>query len=1481
MRRLPALLFAVMALLWGLLAPPALAEQPPARQAPAENAGEVMEWSVLAWPDNGAAVSGAAIYDPGTGVLTLMFEQNMAPFGDWTPENLKLLNCSGPQAREPLIVEIPDWETGTVHREVLGYRPGYECGRARLVRQTIDGLPRTFMVYNTPNVTIGEDRITFRIEGADAYIRNIEGQVVSAVIEATLLRDPDDPARFEGPARSEQVRRRVELGGTVLGGGTTSGTGRMVWYRKRIPEIHDVFVLEDQLARNELDEPLYPYPFGDDPKARARGKTARTIFVVGRNLPRSFSAPLRLASADPRISLRLDAIDGAPGNVGTERARFAKGWARFAARSGKTRDGLEAVILKARLAKGVLGGRKGFSLNGARALWKLDFGDAEGRLDFLRVVAPPEGAGPGGGKLEKTSVAYVNDAIRLRITLANRFPIEQLDLELGPPEILQIDLKRAGLGPATMPRAVLSLKRSDTDPRVYLSDPLHVVERDDTGQDRPPGDSGLILRVATPSQVLGKLDDRRIRLQPAYSALDVETSPDEVGGSFVKALKRAAACSGADVAGVDWDRLTTRKEKDISNLLITEFGTRSVPVSHGDHAAMLLLRDEFIRRMKSARKQYRTIAGDDRLILGLMRSINPLTLDRSAPLYRVPVPDPEDLSTTMSFGRFLFLNDDLSPEQRIRPARTAIGELVRAITVSLKMAEAIDDCDIEGLLQLTGSGFGAVVRGLEPKLMRARYDRAHKRLKIEPDVLGRAAVRNLSVLADAVRAQRAYSRADTDYALAIGAAALSGGASAVLGEGLLASASAFAVDVAVSGVSGAANWADYLASRKELRFALGASAVLGTDRLDTAELEKVGWDDVLFQSMLDALGVATGVAADAVSIAKAASAADAVEMIARGEQIAQSLARDTGRALDPAEAADLAAFLGHAKSKALTRGRASLTDLEREILERAESRARLTSLVEGAPAGSGLRGAEAGTEEVAAARGGDFGEALPGAASAPDDLTDTVILANPPRTGDDLTDTVILKDPNATLRGTPEELADGVKRSDAARREFQNAPTERFSPRDEAAMADTVRQDAPTERFSPGEAGGAASDKRLRAGGDKATTGGTRTARFEQPEFPPLTESRSAAATATEGADTVILKNPPRTGDELARMGVPGTPPRTADDFVKTAPPRIRAGAPAAGGAHATPLPIGPIASGTPYRARISAPGGPPVELALEKRLGAGGYNEVFSLAGRDDAVARISLRPAEGPDLDEFGRRFLEKVLPAGQPRSAAPIDIVRRIDDIPGLPGGRIARIRSADPHLDGKTIEILERLPEGAASAQIARQGGMTPGQAAAFDEGMRWLNRRGLVWLDNHPGNFAFRNLGGDNWQMVVLDPGGIVPARASDLGNAATTAAKVQRILDSPPPEFRSAFDFGNMEMRWQVKREVIQEEVLPGRVDLGAVGIPSADRMPFFAASIETFPELARLRALDDAAAEQARAALKARKDLIPRVNPKTGEPLQ
>ena len=1412
----------------------------------AANAQEVMEWTIETTITDQRSSTGAdgqpdirlaerkffgtASYDPRSGVMTLVFEQAGLPIGE--PERL---NCAGPQEAKWETIEAIDIDGNVISSFEVPTAYSVECGNARIVeRIDRDGIPRFFIVHSTRNVTVEPDRIQVTLTGKDAFIKNIGNSIVFLETTFSLARDIADPNRFAGTFYREE--RRWNSPDPGMPGRRlieSSYSGQTVWTRRLRPEIHDVFVLEDQRARNELDQPYYPYPFGDDPGARSAGKTTRTVFVVGKNLPRRFRDVDVLGSMDPRVQLRLDAIAGEASNVGPVLSLFDQGWKTYGKRSGKPPDGLEAVILEARLKDGVLPGPKGFVLNGARATWTLDFGDAEGQIVFLRETRAAEQAEGGRPENEQTTVAYIHDEIRVRLELANSYPVERFEIELGPEDILQIDLKREDLGPATLARPRLILQRSQDNPRLYLSETVFVVEREDSGQDRPEGPSGTILRVNTPSRVLARLSDTRFRLRPGYATLQVETSPDEIGGSFLAALRRGARCANLPVE-TDWDRMTTRKVADISNVILTEFGTRSIPVSLGDHAAMLLLRDEFLRRMKDTRRQYRIIAGDDRLLLGLLRGINLLTvdLDRNV-LYRMPVPDPETEGGTIEFGYFvsdvfgpaLRLNDEAKLRALVRPARTAIAGLLDAIDRSLAMATEVGDCDIEKLLELTGTGFAAVIRGLEPKLMRSRYNRARSRMEIEPDIIGRSAVRNLSVLAEAVRAQQAYSDTDTQFALAIGAAALGGGASLLLGEGILATASAFAIDLAAGTVSSAMTWNDYVRSNRELRFALGAAAVLGTDRLDTAELNAIDWYDVALSTYLEAMGVAAGVAADAISAIKAVRGAEAAEMVARGERIAKSLASGSKSSLSAAEAADFGAFLSNAKNKALTNGTEALSEMERRALARAQETVQRDSPAEMMLAEVRARPAETDPGDFGrrADASGDFGSAGPGTAGSPFD--DGFI----PETGIGLDDldsatapTVILDPANApTVRLGP----DGT-------------PTMRLGPDRAGAALDPAN--APTVILDPANA------PTVRLGPD-----GTPTMRQPRPGTPGLDD--------TLRADTPTLRGTPEELAEIVRKNEPAVPPAAR----------------AAGTPGPRPAAVAPGNAEPAERLGFLAGDGRLVELSLGEKLGEGGYNEVFALAGRDDAVVRLSLKPAGGPDLDGIGRRLLEP-LAGGQ----APIDILRRIEDIPGVPGGFIESLPSPDSQYAGRTLEIVERAPEGAAKAQIARQGGMTAGQAAAFDEAMRHLNRNGLVWLDNHPGNYSFRPLGGDRWQVVVIDPGGIVPAVPSDIGDAAATAAFVQRALDAPPDDLKAAFDIGNMKYRWKAKREVLQEEILPGRVDLEALGLPDASQMPFVATGSEPFAELSRLRALDDAAAAQARAELRARGGLIREVNPKTGAPL-
>ncbi|NOX73793.1 MAG: hypothetical protein GXP03_09305, partial [Alphaproteobacteria bacterium] len=397
---------------------------------------------------------------------------------------------------------------------------------------------------------------------------------------------------------------------------------------------------------------------------------------------------------------------------------------------------------------------------------------------------------------------------------------------------------------------------------------------------------------------------------------------------------------------------------------------------------------------------------------------------------------------------FVLYNDDIKPQFMVRPTRIAIQNFVKAIDASIARAKSIGNCDTDGLLQLTGHGFDVLVATLEPKLMRSRFNKELNRLEIEPDTLGRAWVRGLATTAAAVRTQREYSSVDTDFSVAIAAVILSGGASALFGEGLAGMAAALAVDMAASSITTPATWLEYLRSQKELEFALGAAAVLGVDRLDTAELEAVDWYDAALATYLEVAGIALGAAGDSIAAIKAARGGALSDMVARGEKLAASLAGDGARKLSVKEAADLGAFLSQAKNTALKSGTGALSDVQKNALAAVEEASSATRLVDDLPPPRTLASAGDADGSLGDLSGGfgngsglpdsgDFGDlgavddlpdlgAMPGAMDAEDftetlrlntppgdaaDLTETLDLATPPRSADDFTSTEILPAP--------------------------------------------------------------------------------------------------------------------------------------------------------------------------------------------------------------------------------------------------------------------------------------------------------------------------------------------------------------------------------------------------------------------------------------------------------------------------------------
>src|SRR5205807_9252102 len=145
-----------------------------------------------------------------------------------------------------------------------------------------------------------------------------------------------------------------------------------------------------------------------------------------------------------------------------------------------------------------------------------------------------------------------------------------------------------------------------------------------------------------------------------------------------------------------------------------------------------------------------------------------------------------------------------------------------AAEASLAKATALADSDVQGLLELTGQGFDAVVQSLIPKLMRPNQSGGG--LRWEPDNTARAAVRSVYQTWDLIQARKHWSELDTAESLVL--------ASFIP---YLLPGTALRIGLIVFNLASTAyNSYEALAQEQkqseEQLFALGASGVLGSDR---------------------------------------------------------------------------------------------------------------------------------------------------------------------------------------------------------------------------------------------------------------------------------------------------------------------------------------------------------------------------------------------------------------------------------------------------------------------------------------------------------------------------------------------------------------------------------------------------------------------------------------------------------------------------
>jgi hypothetical protein len=646
----------------------------------------------------------------------------------------------------------------------------------------------------------------------------------------------------------------------VLGNGDHGHGGQQTWVRDI--EISGVVVMEEQNKRSSPTTAYYPWGL----QASAGSSPERTLFIFGKHLPTSAGDAVIFNSLTDGVSYHTPRF---PNEMPQEKVDEA--WRKAAAVPRRTIDETSAappsegaageadvgLFVTARFEKGAEPGVKVLTLNEAPGLWLLDFADARGRAYF--VDTPPIDGAP-------TDIFQSSDAGFLELELEAPIPYK---------EPLVFTMSKDGTAAGAIPLALLVGEGSEgREGRVYRSPPLHFF-RSDRENWAPPDEAGAIkFDVAAQPGSKGGPDSKEdnrftatwtepLRLsvpKPAEMQI-IDEDNEEMSELWHKALERAAACYGGKVK---IDPRATSQEN--SNFILTELWSfrgpfKKAQITIGDHAAAILIRDEFVKFSRAVADGYAELGYESKLDEFIKAGV--ASAGRSDPLWKVmsnktggKTYTAEQMLDLDALAAMRKSSRDYAIAFRRDQVRTMAREYMHSILASTARATAAGDCKVDELLVIAGQPAPMIAARILPRLVTRKEEGG--RTFWEPDVVARAYVRTLYIRGAELRALEEYANIDDTYK-ALALAAAGGGVAALasklgyLGVAAYATVTADAIDMAYFGVKGVL---DYQKGEAFYDFAKGASAVYGADYLEDAAAQR--------QS---ALGAAAGVLLPGIGIA--------------------------------------------------------------------------------------------------------------------------------------------------------------------------------------------------------------------------------------------------------------------------------------------------------------------------------------------------------------------------------------------------------------------------------------------------------------------------------------------------------------------------------------------------------------------------------------------------------------------------------------
>ncbi|MFZ5671531.1 MAG: hypothetical protein ACOZAM_01060 [Pseudomonadota bacterium] len=992
-------------------------------------------------------------------------------------------------------------------------------------------------------------------------------------------------------------RDKAHLAGgwnAILENGDVGSGGQQTWLRDI--EIAGVVVMEDQYRRDSPTTAYYPW----GPQASAGSSSERTLFIFGRHLPTSRGDAVVFKSLTEGISYhtyefpdekppklvedawrkaaevprRPRTIEGAP-----QEAVGPKPIEKFVRQADDV-----GIFVTARFAKGTEPGVKAFALNAVSDIWLLDFADARGRAYF--VDTPPVDGAP-------TDIFKSSDSGFLELELEAPIPYK---------EPLIFAMSKDGAAVGEIPLALLTGEASDgREGRVYRSPPLHFF-RSDLKNWAPPDEAGAIRFDVAPQPGAPdrELDNQfkatwteplRLSVPKPAEMRIIDEDDDTMSEVWQKALERAAACYGGKVK-ID-PRATSQENSDF---ILTELWSFRGPfkkanITIGDHAAGILIRDEFVEFSRALAQSYTDTSGYDSDLDKFIEN-GVASVGRSDPLWKVMANkvgaeeySAEQMLDINGLASLRKISREDAIDFRREQVRTMLHSYVSSVHAAIRRAKDAEDCKVDELLVIAGQPAPIIVARILPRLVSRKEEDG--RIFWEPDMVARAYVRTLYIKGAELRALSEYAAIDDTYK-ALALAAVGGGVGALasrlgyLGVAAYATVTADAIDVAYFGAKGVL---DYQKAEEFYDYAKGASAAFGADFYEEAAAQRQSALGAAAGVLLPGLGVAAGTLGDLRHLARAERGAEIARRFSTVD--AASLAK-----LSDAERLDLLAYVAEIKEAA------RVAQLPEALKNAAglEKAGRAWDLVKGAATSTGRRLDEADTNFLKAfnthasnmqaqiERGRDIAARL-------DDFDGPALNLLTPAERADLAEYV----KNVRFRESALKSGDfGTSLAVPSARESDLARNfdDMTKAADEAASASLLDKAAPTAgpvpaprvsgdqaQLTPSHPATTVPNQPVRAGDNSARGPPLEEPAVNAPEAPPPSKVDANPPAAADEAvpsdpspppsqksDSTVLEPPPRTLPEItAKADTPATdaatnprPPAESNSTVIEPPPRAQ-----------------------------------------------------------------------------------------------------------------------------------------------------------------------------------------------------------------------------------------------------------------------------------------------------------------------------------